>query len=263
MKHKIEGLARRIANRMGYSFERTDPLTQIANRCRTDKGSMYFSAHHYSRWYHQFFKDLRDRPITLLELGLCRVDFNRRRKGNVGRAAGSDRYATVPSLSMWSQYFSRASIFGFDIDDFTDATAGRITVLQGNVSSIADLNRLVDAAGGQFDIVIDDASHLAHHQQLTMGVLFPRLRPGGIYVIEDLHWYGEPSDQITLDTRSVLRNFQYSRGLVSDYIEPQTQKLISDQIERVAFVDSLANTNEDYLDSVAFIFKKMAQDHVT
>lgn len=262
MKNKIEGLARQVANGMGYSFTKIDPLTQIANRWRTDKGSMYFSAHHYSRWYHQFFERFRNEPINLLELGLCRVDFNRRRLGNVGRESGSERFSTVPSLSMWSEYFTHARIFGFDIDDFSDASNDRITVLQGDVASKADLNRLVEAMGGKVDIVIDDASHLAHHQQIVMGVLFPRLRPGGIYVIEDLHWFGEPADQFALDTRSVLQNFQCGKGLISDHIDLATQELISEQIDRIFFVDSLANTNEDYLDSVAFILKKGPQDRI-
>lgn len=259
MKNKINGLAKRVANGLGYSIVKTDPLTRIANRWRTDKGSMYYSAHHYSRWYHKAFEPLRNQPIKLLELGLCRVDFNQRRLGNVGMSLGTEKYSTVPSLSMWSEYFSQASVFGFDIDDFRDASNDRITVLQGDVSSVSDLNRLLDAAGGQFDIVIDDASHLAHHQQLALGVLFPNLRPGGIYVIEDLHWFGESEDQVTLDTRSVLRNFQCGKGLVSDFIEENTQVLISEQVERIFFIDSLAFTTEDYLDSVAFIHKKVVE----
>lgn len=256
MRNKIEGLSRRIANRLGYSFARTDPLTQIANKWRTDKGSMYFSAHHYSRWYHRLFEPMRAREITLLELGLCRVDFNKRRTGNVGKAKGTERYSAVPSLSAWAEYFPKARIFGFDIDDFTDATQGRITVLQGDASSVADLTRVIDTAGGLFDIVIDDASHLAHHQQIALGVLFPKVRPGGIYVIEDLHWFGDPADQVTLDTRSVLKNFECGRGLVSEHIPAEVAAQISAEIDRIILVDSLANCNEDYLDSIAFIIKK-------
>lgn len=35
------------------------------------------------------------------------------------------------------------------------------------------------------DLVIDDASHLYHPTVASFDVLFPRLRPGGLYVIED------------------------------------------------------------------------------
>jgi predicted O-methyltransferase YrrM len=38
------------------------------------------------------------------------------------------------------------------------------------------------------DLVIDDASHLLHETTASFNVLFPKLRPGGIYVIEDWGW---------------------------------------------------------------------------
>lgn len=50
--------------------------------------------------------------------------------------------------------------------------------------------RLVDIVGAEFgtdrlDLVVDDASHLYHPTVASFDVLFPRLRPGGLYVIED------------------------------------------------------------------------------
>jgi len=39
-----------------------------------------------------------------------------------------------------------------------------------------------------FDIIVDDASHASFHQQLTMLRLFPLLKAGGFYIIEDLNW---------------------------------------------------------------------------
>jgi predicted O-methyltransferase YrrM len=46
-----------------------------------------------------------------------------------------------------------------------------------------------DAFGGApIDIVIDDASHRYVESLASFEVLFPRLRPGGVYVIEDWNW---------------------------------------------------------------------------
>lgn len=44
------------------------------------------------------------------------------------------------------------------------------------------------------DLVVDDASHLLRETRTSFEVLFPRLRPGGIYVVEDWAWshYPEP-----------------------------------------------------------------------
>jgi predicted O-methyltransferase YrrM len=52
------------------------------------------------------------------------------------------------------------------------------------------LSQLVDADFGQrpLDLVVDDASHLLGPTTSSFNVLFPRLRPGGIFVIEDWSW---------------------------------------------------------------------------
>lgn len=49
--------------------------------------------------------------------------------------------------------------------------------------------------GGQpLDLVIDDASHFNFETRESFRELFPRLRPGGIYVIEDWAWAHWPGD---------------------------------------------------------------------
>ncbi len=50
-----------------------------------------------------------------------------------------------------------------------------------------EVPRLVDEVFGRepLDFVVDDASHLLGPTTATFEMLFPRLRPGGLYVIED------------------------------------------------------------------------------
>jgi predicted O-methyltransferase YrrM len=45
-----------------------------------------------------------------------------------------------------------------------------------------------ELAGQPLDLVIDDASHLLTPTSSTFDLLFPRLRAGGLYVIEDWSW---------------------------------------------------------------------------
>jgi predicted O-methyltransferase YrrM len=54
----------------------------------------------------------------------------------------------------------------------------------------ATLGDLVDRhlAGRPLDLVVDDASHLIAPTRASFNALFPRLRPGGIYIIEDWSW---------------------------------------------------------------------------
>jgi len=57
----------------------------------------------------------------------------------------------------------------------------------------ADRDRLGALIGEEFgdeplDLVIDDCSHLYGPTRASFNELFPRLRPGGVYIIEDWHW---------------------------------------------------------------------------
>jgi predicted O-methyltransferase YrrM len=54
----------------------------------------------------------------------------------------------------------------------------------------ATLKEVVDAEFGaeRLDLVIDDASHLLDATRASFNCLFPRLREGGIYIIEDWPW---------------------------------------------------------------------------
>ena len=53
----------------------------------------------------------------------------------------------------------------------------------------AHIRQLVESElGGPIDLVIDDASHAYHPTLLSFEALFPLLRSGGCYAIEDWAW---------------------------------------------------------------------------
>ena len=61
---------------------------------------------------------------------------------------------------------------------------------------IEGLGALVDKHhGGTLDLVIDDASHMYELSRVTFSALFPRLRPGGLYILEDYAWAHHPAYQ--------------------------------------------------------------------
>jgi predicted O-methyltransferase YrrM len=69
------------------------------------------------------------------------------------------------------------------------------------------LTELLDDAFGheQLDVVIDDASHIYEPTRASFEVLFPRLRPGGVYLIEDWqtdHTFAEGAVRILHDPSS-------------------------------------------------------------
>jgi predicted O-methyltransferase YrrM len=58
-------------------------------------------------------------------------------------------------------------------------------------ADVSALHRLVaDEFGGEpLDLVVDDASHRLDPTRSSFNALFPHLRPGGIFVIEDWSWH--------------------------------------------------------------------------
>ena len=155
-------------------------LTDLANQFGSDKGTKHGSPpHKYTYLYDLVLARYRSREINLLELGLA----------GGGPEVGGPRERTVdsPSVQMWLEYFAAGHVFGFDVSDFSHIRHPRFTFIRGDLGSEADLERVAQAAEG-YDIVMDDASHASWHQQLAFKHLFPRLRDGGSYIIEDLHW---------------------------------------------------------------------------
>jgi predicted O-methyltransferase YrrM len=73
------------------------------------------------------------------------------------------------------------------VHGLTDVVAAHYGIDQGDA---AVLSALVDADHGaaSLDLVMDDASHLYRETRTSFEVLFPRLRPGGVYIIEDWGW---------------------------------------------------------------------------
>lgn len=121
---------------------------------------------HYFNLYEKYFSHFKNRPIKIMEIGIQ----------NGG------------SLKMWKNYFnSDSKIIGIDIDvNCKHHAEDNIDVHIGDQNDISFLNKLVEIYQN-FDIIIDDGSHINEHQINTFNYLFPFVNNGGIYLIEDTH----------------------------------------------------------------------------
>lgn len=181
-------------------------LGELATLHRSDKGHCWFSRHGYTDVYDALLHGRKYERLTILEIGLRHDPFYE----SLSRLS--------PSLCMWRDYFPNARIVGFDINDFTAMAGGRVDVFQGDQGSRDDLAHMRAVVGG-FDIIIDDGSHAAWHQRLSLEELLPALRSGGLYVVEDLH--APPTDlEATLPPTppltELLRDPGYLRSLGID-----------------------------------------------
>ena len=133
-----------------------------------------------TRVYERFFRSIRNDALVIAEMGLLRSDADGRKASCAAEGKTTAVAYTAPSLQMWRAYCPHADIFGFDIDDFSAVKIDNCNILRGDMSSKADLLRLAHAIGRPIDIIIDDASHASHHQQIALGTLFPFVRDGGL-----------------------------------------------------------------------------------
>jgi hypothetical protein len=124
-------------------------LHEIGLKTGTDKATY----HNYCGFYEQNLGHLKDKNISLLEIGI----------------------KDGASLLMWAEYFHNAQIHGIDIVK-KHINHPRIACHRGDGTK----DRLV----GKFDVVIDDGSHEWADQIATYELYKEHC---GIFIMEDLH----------------------------------------------------------------------------
>jgi hypothetical protein len=121
---------------------------------------------HYFDVYHRHFSRFRGRNVCVLEIGIY----------------------SGGSLGMWRHYFGPGcQIYGVDIEPACKAyETDSVNVFIGDQ---ADRNfwKHFKQEVGAIDIVIDDGGHLPEQQIVTFEELISHVRPGGVYLCEDLH----------------------------------------------------------------------------
>ena len=122
--------------------------------------------HNYCKFYDRILSPIRFETKNMLELGI----------------------ATGASLNMWCDYFTNANIYGIDIDEKLLIQKERIITALADQSKPETIIQLFSKWNiNEFDFIIDDGSHIVSHQQKCIEALWPYVKKGGIYIIEDLH----------------------------------------------------------------------------
>lgn len=188
-------------------------LDQIAIEQGTDKATKftrtYAKPKGYTVHYERVFEPLRDKPIRLVEIGV----------------GGGE------SIRTWLYYFLCAEVIGIDNVSNTNEwnTPKRLETDYdpGDLEAKYHARHAFHAAdqtdptfwacfaadyGQTIDIAIDDGSHEPKAVQMSFTLLWPLIKPGGLYCIEDLgcgftnpgysshgHWVSELTGQLLLN----------------------------------------------------------------
>lgn len=155
------------------------------------------------------------------------------------------------SLELWHKVLPPNShVVGIDIDE----RCRELKLGEGIQVHIGDATQpdFVDGALGdtRFDIIVDDGSHLARDVIASFDLLFGRLKPGGVYIVEDMHasywaaygggfrvegapieWAKDLVDALNVD------HFEDNIDLPQD--ELARLQALNAQIARLAFFDSM------------------------
>lgn len=139
-------------------------LQQLGIKHGTDKSRHSYANKTYLDIYYPYFENFKSKEIKFLEIGI--------------KDGCSHR--------LWKEFFKNSIIYGIDIDprckQYEEDKIQLFTGSQGDPNLIHE----IVSDGKMFDIILDDGSHINELTIKSFELLFPHLKSGGLYIIEDL-----------------------------------------------------------------------------
>jgi len=214
---------------MVLSLNATSRLDMLGLKWGTDKN---LTVHNYLRIYEKYFDSLKDKSINFLEIGFL--------------AGGSAR--------MWEEYFPQARLYFIDnhCDEITNGSClcPRSSLHIVDQADSEALKKFADTCG-MFDIIIDDGGHTMQQQIVSFITLFPYVKSGGLYCIEDLHTSYWPKFH-TFISGKPMTTVQFLQRLIDDvnYIGHMTS--MADQEKAPASLKAQCNEFQLRIESIHF-----------
>lgn len=162
-------------------------LDELAIVHTSDKSSRF---HNYAVKYDKILSPYREAFESILEIGV----------------------AQGQSIRMWTDYFTKATIHGADISKASENCVDYSDRIKFHLLDQRDRAQLKNLEQfSPFDLIIDDGNHFWMEQILTFETLFPYVKSGGIYIVEDTttsYWNEYKNNPIS--------PVDYFKGLVDD-----------------------------------------------
>ena len=125
---------------------------------------------HYFDLYHQHLQKFVGKQLNIVEVGVY----------------------SGGSMPMWRNYFGDGcQVHGVDIQ--AECRAYENDHIQIHIGDQADRSfwRKFRADVPEVDVLIDDGGHQPYQQIATLEEMLPHLRPGGVFICEDIHGIGD------------------------------------------------------------------------
>ncbi len=206
-------------------------LSKIAAIHKTDK----CGNHNYTPHYQTHFRKYKFKNNTILEIGVG--GYNESLRGG-------------NSLRMWKSYFPFSKIYSLDIYDKSFLEERRIKIFKGSQVDISFLDKLTNETG-DFDLIIDDGSHINEHVITSFKLLFPKLKKGGIYVVEDTqtsYWEEYGGNSTNLDSKHTI--YGYFKSLIDSL---NNEEFIIENYEKTYYDKHIISMH--FYHNMIFIYK--------
>lgn len=144
-------------------------LDELGVKFGTDKSGLL---HNYLVEYEKLFPE-PDKIKKVVELGLQ-------------RRSGQWKNSPLPSVNMWLEFFPNATVFGFDKQELKGLGGNRFHFYKGEQGRCKHHVEFGEICGWDLDFVISDCSHRPTDDLLSLLFFWPRIKSGGVYIVEDV-----------------------------------------------------------------------------
>ena len=189
-------------------------------------------AHGYARIYEKYLKEHKDKNLNIIELGSF-----------YGNASAAFYF-----------YFKNSQIYSADINpDMYIYRSKRLNNFFTDTSSRSSIEINILSRNIEFDLIIEDASHMLKDQIISLFILFKNLKSGGLFIVEEIDFPEKREDmrigQEFPDLKTILNKIINKENFNSKYINEKEKNYFLENFDTIKFYTG--NINE-----IAIIKKK-------
>ena len=189
-------------------FKKAVTLDDLFLYYKTDKSK---KTHGFSKFYEKHLKKFKTKKLNFLEIGS----------------------ATGGSAAAFIHYFNKSNVFCLDVDlTSVKYKSNKISFFGLDSSNSGMLAKFLKTIKEKFsvenfDIIIDDGSHILSDQLFSLNYFYKYLKKDGYYVIEDYKFpnYFKRCNDVSDNTIDILiKKLKNNKSIKSQILEKETIK---------------------------------------
>ena len=182
-------------------------------------------SHGYAKIYEKYFHKYKEKKLNIIELGSF--------------------YGNASAALFF--FFKNSQIYSADINpDMYIYNSKRLENFFADTSSRSSIEENIIKKNIEFDIIIEDASHMLKDQIISLFILFKILKSGGFFIIEEIDFPEKRDDmhanQEFPDLKTILKKINNNENFESKYINQDEKKYFLNNVDFIKFYKG--NINE-------------------